>query len=114
VLVLPLSVAALVACAVLLLLLAGGSAARRGQFTDADPSALRGGGDDAGRGDLHRARPRDGRKGLRVRARQLPLGVPSIALGPPLDRDSEFPEFIVWTSHDVHTPPPPTGNLEFI
>ncbi|TVU28637.1 hypothetical protein EJB05_20161 [Eragrostis curvula] len=57
--VLPLSIAALLACAVLLLLLAGGSAARRGQFLHADPSELPGGGR-AGRGDLHQARPRDG------------------------------------------------------
>jgi len=57
--VLPLSVAALVACGVLLLLLSGGSAARRGgQFLDADPATARPSGD--GRGGLHQARPRDG------------------------------------------------------
>lgn len=57
---LPLSVAALVACGVLLLLLAaGGSAARRGGgFLDADPDRLATG--DDGRGDLHQDRPRDG------------------------------------------------------
>ncbi|KAF8730293.1 hypothetical protein HU200_017277 [Digitaria exilis] len=62
---LPLSVAALVACGVLLLLLAGGgSAARRGgRFLDADPGSLAG---DDGRGDLHHARPRDGRHGTTV------------------------------------------------
>ncbi|RLN09181.1 galactoside 2-alpha-L-fucosyltransferase-like [Panicum miliaceum] len=60
--VLPLSVAALVACGVLLLLLSGGSAARRGgQFLDADPAIAVPAGD--GRGDLHQARSRDGGHG---------------------------------------------------
>ncbi|KAL5211172.1 hypothetical protein ABZP36_022019 [Zizania latifolia] len=57
--VLPLSAAALVVCAVVLLLFAGGSAARRGQFLDADPTGFSRGG---GRGDLHLARPRDGKR----------------------------------------------------
>jgi len=58
--VLPLSVAALVACGVLLLLLSGGSAARRGgQFLDADPATARRPSGD-GRGGLHQPRPRDG------------------------------------------------------
>jgi len=57
--VLPLSIAALVACGVMLLLLAGGSAARRGcQFSGADRTTLSGGGDD--RGGLDQAGPRDG------------------------------------------------------
>ena len=58
--VLPLSVAAHVACGVLLLLLSGGSAARRGgQFLDADPATARRPSGD-GRGGLHQPRPRDG------------------------------------------------------
>lgn len=57
--VLPLSIAALVACGVMLLLLAGGSAARRGgQFSGADRTTLSGGGD---RGGLDQVGPRDGR-----------------------------------------------------
>ncbi|KAG2661782.1 galactoside 2-alpha-L-fucosyltransferase-like isoform X2 [Panicum virgatum] len=61
--VLPLSVAALVACVVLLLLLSGGSAARRGgQFLDADPATARRPSGD-GRGGLHQPRPRDGGHG---------------------------------------------------
>lgn len=78
---LPLSVAALVACAVLLLLLTGGSAAIRGQLLDADHSALSGGG--GGRGDLHQTRPRDGEKPL------LSVSIwCSTALGPQFHRDS--------------------------
>jgi hypothetical protein len=65
------------ACAVLLLLLAGGSAAWKGQFLDADPSAPSGGGD-ASRGDLHQDGLRDGKKALRVRAPQFPFGVPRL------------------------------------
>jgi xyloglucan fucosyltransferase len=69
---LPLSIAALVACGVTLLLLAGGSAARRGgQFSGADRTTLSGAGNND-RGGLDQAGPRDGTlRKLHARVRRV-------------------------------------------